>query len=68
MASAFTPKLGIVHECITSAAVINIRMFVLHGRISRLSTSNRRKGLSFVSSSVGSIYESPPSLSKSVYS
>lgn len=68
IASAFTPNLGMAQECMTSAAVISIRIFVLHGRMSRLSTSRSRNGVSFVRSSAGSMYESPPSLSKSVYS
>lgn len=53
-ASAFTPKAGMVHECKTSAAVINIRIWALIGRMVRLSTSKRRN-VSIVISSVGII-------------
>lgn len=44
-ASAFTHKEGIVHEWITSVAVIRIRIWVLNGKTIRLSTSNKRKVL-----------------------
>lgn len=43
MASAFTAMLGIVHEWRTSAAVIRIRVSMLHGKTIRLSTSSSRK-------------------------
>ena len=42
-ASAFTPSLGKVHEWRTSAAVINSRVSIPHGRTIRLSTSSNRK-------------------------
>jgi hypothetical protein len=43
IASVLIPKVGIVHEWITSEAEIKFRIWVLKGRINRLSTSNRRK-------------------------
>lgn len=49
MASALMPKVGIVHECSTSAAVIMIRMSVWVGKITRLSVSSRRKESGFIS-------------------
>lgn len=43
MPSILTPKDGIVQEWRTSAAVTNIRIWVLYGNVVRLSTSNNRK-------------------------
>lgn len=42
VASVFTPKLGTVHECSTSAAVTIIRIGEFIGSTTRLSVSNRR--------------------------
>lgn len=42
VASAFTPKEGIVHEWITSFDVINIRVGVIGGTIILLDVFNRR--------------------------
>ena len=42
LASAFTPNLGTVQECRTSALVTKIRVCVLRGKIRRLSTSSWR--------------------------
>lgn len=54
IASAFTPKLGIVQAWITSAAVIRRRISACMGRMARLSTS-RSRYCPDRSSSVGSI-------------
>lgn len=45
MASVFTPNLGIVHECNTSAAVTTSRIGEFMGSTIRLSVSNSRKVL-----------------------
>ena len=63
-ASAFTPRLGIVQEWRTSAAVIRMRVSTPHGRTKRLSTSNSRNSPG-VRSSVGTMYESNSKLVKS---
>lgn len=42
VASTLTPKEGIVHAWSTSAAVTNIRVWILYGKIMLLSVSNRR--------------------------
>lgn len=56
-ASILIPKEGIVQAWITSADVIKSRVFILKGSIIRLSTSNRRKLLIFISD-IGIIKES----------
>lgn len=43
MASVFTPRVGIAHECRTSPAVTIMRMGDSMGMTTRWSTSNRRK-------------------------
>lgn len=48
-ASTFTPRAGTVQEWRTSAAVINVRIWVLIGTTVRLSTSNKRKFFSSIS-------------------
>jgi hypothetical protein len=58
---------GIVHEWITSAAVISIRISNCIGTTIRLSTSKIRNS-PFPNSEVGSIYESNCILGKSEYS
>lgn len=45
VASILIPKAGTAHECKTSAAVINTRIWVLKGKITRLSTSSNRNSL-----------------------
>jgi len=67
VASAFSPMAGMAHEWSTSAAVIKTRMSVLIGKITRLSTSNRRK-LFFFISLIGIMYESNSVGTKSEYS
>lgn len=54
IASALIPIEGIVHEWMTSAAVIMIRISEFIGRIARLSTSSSRN-CPISRSSVGSI-------------
>lgn len=68
VASALTPKDGIVHEWSTSMAVINIRIWELNGMTERLSTSSKRILFNEVSSLFGIIYESNSILLKSEYS
>lgn len=65
--STLTPKAGTVHEWITSAAEIKIRILIFIGNTVRLSTSNKRK-LLFLNSLVGIIYESNSIELKSEYS
>ena len=67
MASAFTPKLGTVHECKTSADEIKFRIWVLKGKTTRLSTSISRV-LPIPRSEIGTIYESNSFSKKSEYS
>lgn len=67
IASTFTPSLGIVHEWITSAAVISSRTSRFIGITIRLSTSSNRNS-PVCSSSVGTIYESNSMFVKSEYS
>lgn len=67
VASALIPKLGIAQECNTSAAVIKIRMSILIGKITRLSTSRSRNEFVFISLG-GIIYESNSVKEKSEYS
>lgn len=43
VASIFIPRAGIVHAWRTSAAVTNIRVWILNGKIMLLSVSNKRK-------------------------
>ena len=66
-ASIFTPSEGIVHEWRTSAAETKIRIWLLIGKIIRLSTSNSRKE-SKVMSLAEIMYESNSTLLKSEYS
>lgn len=67
VASFFTPKLGIVHEWITSNDEMSIRIWVFMGNTNLLSTSNNRNSL-FSSSNDGFIYESNSIFLKSEYS
>jgi hypothetical protein len=67
MASVFTPSLGTVHECNTSAAVTIIRMGEFIGSTTRLYVSSSRNV--FVCwSSCCTIHESNSSFVKSEYS
>lgn len=65
MASVFTPSLGTVHECSTSAAVTIIRVGEFIGRTIRLSVSRSRNVLACCSCVM---YESNSSFVKSEYS
>jgi hypothetical protein len=65
VASVFTPNLGTVQECRTSAAVTIIRIGEFIGRTIRLSVSSRRK-VSGCCSCV--MYESNSIFVKSEYS
>jgi len=65
VASVFTPSLGTVHECSTSAAVTIIRVGEFIGSTIRLSVS-RRRNVSVCCSCV--MYESNSSFVKSEYS
>ena len=71
IASAFTPKEGIVQECSTSALVISTRIFLISGTTIRLSVSNWRN-IPLSRSCSGIMYASnlnpPLSDQKSVYS
>ena len=67
MASDFTPNLGIVHECSTSAAVTISRIGEFIGSTTRLSVSSSRNVLDCCSS-CGVMYESNSSFVKSEYS
>ncbi len=67
MASVFTPSLGIVHECRTSAAVTISRIGELIGRAGRLSGSCSRNVV-YCCSSWGIIYESNSNVVKPYYS
>ena len=67
MASVFTPSLGTVQECTTSAAVTIIRMGEFVGSVIRLSVSSRRNAPLWYSS-CGNMYESNSSFVKSEYS
>lgn len=67
VASVFTPSLGTVHECNTSAAVTISRIGEFIGRTTRLSVSSNRNVL-VCCSSCGVIYESNSSFVKSEYS
>lgn len=67
MASVFTPSLGTVHECRTSAAVTIIRTGEFVGSVIRLSVSSRRNAPLWYSS-CGTMYESNSSFVKSEYS
>lgn len=67
VASTLIPSDGIVHEWITSAAEINIRIFDINGITIRLSTSISRKLKLFISFE-GIIYESNSIFLKSEYS
>ena len=67
VASILIPKAGIVQEWRTSAAVTSIRIWLLIGRIIRLSTSRRRNELES-NSLLGVMYESNSILEKSEYS
>src|SRR5215470_10551484 len=67
VASVFTPSLGIVHECSTSAAVTISRIGEFIGRTTRLSVSSSRNVLACCSS-CGVMYESNSSFVKSEYS
>jgi hypothetical protein len=67
VASVFTPSLGIVQECSTSAAVTIIRMGELVGSVIRLSVSSKRN-VPLWYSSCGTMYESNSSFVKSEYS
>jgi hypothetical protein len=60
VASVFTPSLGIVHECRTSAAAVTIsRIGEFIGRTIRLSVSNSRNVLSCCSAVLfGELYMS----------
>jgi hypothetical protein len=67
VASVLTPRLGIVHECSTSAAVTMIRMNEFIGSTMWLSVSSRRNVVLFSLSS-DFMYESNSTLVKSEYS
>lgn len=67
VASIFTPIDGIVHEWITSVAVISIRIWDLNGITVRLSTSSSRNVI-FSLAIIGTIYESNSIFLKSEYS
>lgn len=66
-ASAFTPKEGIVHAWITSAAVVITRICVFKGNTKLLSVSRSREWVKGVSS-IGNIYELNSTSGKSEYS
>lgn len=66
MASAFTPKDGIVHEWITSNEKTSERIWEKRGITIRLSTSKRRNSL--ILEFWGVIYESNSIKGKSEYS
>lgn len=65
--SILIPNDGTVHEWITSADVVRIRMLKLYGKTHRLSTSRSRNSLS-LRSGVGTIKESNSRFRKSEYS
>jgi hypothetical protein len=67
VASDFTPSLGTVHACSTSAAVTISRIGEFIGSTTRLSVSNSRNVLS-CESSCCVMYESNSSFVKSEYS